>query len=168
MTPPGLTLHTECVSKASYPPRIQPGDGGQGCSWQGSWCPRDLKFETWHLQGLLYLQNVCQGHPVLQGSNLEMVDRGVFDRVPDVLETWFSKHDTSRAYPNYRMCVKGILFSKDPTWRWLIGVFLTEFLMSQRLEIHLSSEWEVSEYRTQAWQFLEYSGMFYGICSRII
>ena len=31
-----------------------------------------------------------QGHtlpPVLQGSNLEMVDRGVLDQVPDVLQT---------------------------------------------------------------------------------
>ena len=33
-------------------------------------------------------------------------------------------------YSTYRMCVKNILSSKDPTWRWWIGVFLTGFLMS--------------------------------------
>ena len=55
-------------------------------------------------------------HPVFQGSNLDMVDRGVLDSVPDVLETWNLKHDTSRAYSTYRMCLKNILSSKDPTW----------------------------------------------------
>ena len=80
---PGLTLPPEGVSRTSCPPRIQPGDGGRGSSWQCSWCPRDLKFETWHPQGLLYLQKVCQEHPVLQGSNLEMVDRVLLDSVPD-------------------------------------------------------------------------------------
>ena len=52
-----------------------------------------------------------------------MVDRGVLDSVPDVLETRNLKHDTYRAYSTYRMCVKNILSSKDPTWRWWIGVF---------------------------------------------
>ena len=131
----GLTLPTECVLRTSCPPRIQPGDGGYGCSWQSSCCPRDLKFKIWHLQGLLDLENVCQEHTVLQGSNLEMVDRGVLDRVPDVLETWNSKYDTFMAYFTYRMCVKNILSSKDPTWRWWIGVFLTLFLTSLTPEI---------------------------------
>ena len=35
-------------------------------------------------------------HHVLQGPNQEMVDRGVFDGVPDVTETWNLKHETSR------------------------------------------------------------------------
>ena len=38
-----------------------------------------------------------------------MVDMGVLDRVPDVLETSNFKHDTSRASSTYRMCVKDIL-----------------------------------------------------------
>ena len=54
---------------------------------------------------------------VLQGSNLEMVDRGVLDRVPDVLESWNLKCATSRTYSTSRMGVKNHLSSKDPTWR---------------------------------------------------
>ena len=38
--------------------------------------------------------NVCQEPPIIQGSNLEMVDRGVFDVFPDVLETYNLKHGT--------------------------------------------------------------------------
>ena len=83
------------------------------------------------LQGLLYLQNLDQEHPVLQGSNLEMVDRSVLDRVPDVLETWFSKHGTSRAFPTYRMWFKDIMSSKDPTWRWsMVGGWDTSMAYS--------------------------------------
>ena len=48
---------------------------------------------------------MCQGHFVLQESNLEMVDRGLLDSVPDVLETCNLKHDTYRAYSTSRMCV---------------------------------------------------------------
>ena len=129
------TFRAYYTSRTSCLPRIQPGYDGQGCSWQCSWCPRDLKFETWHLQGLLYLQNVCQEHPVLQEYNLEMVDRGVLDSVPDVLETWNLKHDTLWAYSTSRLCVKNILSSKNPTRRWWTGVFLTVFLMSWRPEI---------------------------------
>ena len=64
-----------------------------------------------------------------------MVDRGVLDGVLDVLETRNSKYDTFMAYFTYRMCVKNILSSKDPTWRWWIGVFLTLFLTSLTPEI---------------------------------
>ena len=117
--------NTNITSRTSCLPRIQPGNGGQGCSWQCSWCPRDLKFETWHPLGLLYLQIVCQEHPVLQESNQEMVDRGVLDSVSDVPETWNLKHDTYRAFSTYRMCVKNLQSSKDPTRRWWIWVFLT-------------------------------------------
>ena len=44
---------------------------------------QDYHFYCLHQQP----QNVHQESPVLQGSNLEMVDGGVLDRVPDVLET---------------------------------------------------------------------------------
>ena len=40
---------------------------------------------------------------MLQGSNLEMVDRGVLDRVPDILLTLNLKRDTSRAYSSSKM-----------------------------------------------------------------
>ena len=128
ITPSGLTIHPEHpVFQGSNLDMVDRGVLG---SWQCSWCPRGLKFETWHLQGLLYLQNVSQEHPVLQEYNLEMVDRGVLDSVPDVLETCNLKHDTLWAYSTSRLCVKNILSSKDPTWRWWTGVFLTVFLIS--------------------------------------
>ena len=60
-----------------------------------SWCPRILEIETWHLQAIPNLQKVRQEPSVLQGSNLEMVDRGVLDKVPDIPVTWNLKQDTS-------------------------------------------------------------------------
>ena len=39
------------------------------------------------LKGLIHLQNMFPEHPVLHRSNLEMVDRGVLDGVPDAPET---------------------------------------------------------------------------------
>ena len=69
-------------------------------------------------------------HPVLQGSNLEMVDRYLLDSVPNVLETWNLKHEIPRAYSTSRRCVKNILSSKDPRCGWRTEVFLTVFLMS--------------------------------------
>ena len=93
-----------------------------------SWHPRLLKFEMWHLQATRNIQKVCQEPPVLQGSNLEMVDRGLLDRVSDILDTWNLKCDTSRLQETSRECVRNHLSSKDPTWRWWIGSFLTGFL----------------------------------------
>ena len=61
---------------------------------------------------------------------LEMVDRGVLDGLPDVLDFWKLKHGISRPSPTSRKCVRNHLSSKDPTWRRWIGVFLTGFLMS--------------------------------------
>ena len=52
---------------------------------------------------------MCLEHPVLHGSNLEIVDRGILDRVPAVLETRNSKHDISNTYSTYIMCVRNIL-----------------------------------------------------------
>ena len=37
--------------------------------------------------------NVHQKPPVTQRSNMDMVYRGVFDGVPDILETWNMKID---------------------------------------------------------------------------
>ena len=48
---------------------------------------RHLKIETWHLQTFIYLKKVHQEPPVLQGYNLEMVDRGLPDGLPDILDT---------------------------------------------------------------------------------
>ena len=59
-------------------------------------CVTGLKFETWHLQGIVELLNGHQKPSVLKGSNLEMVEGGVLDWVPDILETWNLKHETSR------------------------------------------------------------------------
>ena len=53
----------------------------------GSSHPRDLKFETGHLQAIPNFQKVRQEPPVLQGSNLEMVDKGLLDGLPDILGT---------------------------------------------------------------------------------
>ena len=71
-----------------------------------------------------------QEPPVLQGSNLEMVDRGLLDGLPDILETWNLKCSTSRPPGTFRKCVRDHLPSKDPTWRWWIGAFLMDFLTS--------------------------------------
>ena len=46
-----------------------------------------MKLEILHHYEIIYLQNVHQEPPVTQRSNLEMVDRGVFDGVPDILQT---------------------------------------------------------------------------------
>ena len=39
---------------------------------------------------------MCQEPPVLQGSNLELVDRGLLDGIPGRLNSCKLKHDTSR------------------------------------------------------------------------
>ena len=72
--------------------------------------------------------NVCQEPPIIQGSNLEMVDRCVFGWVPDILDTSKLKHGTFRLSGTSRKCVRNHLSFKDPTWRWWIGVFLMDFL----------------------------------------
>ena len=41
----------------------------------------------WHLQDIAHHQKVHQEPTVLKGSNQEIVDRGLLDRVPDILVT---------------------------------------------------------------------------------
>ena len=64
-------------------------------------CPFSLSRLTYRLplinelwMTFLIKSGVQEGH-VLQGSNLEMVDRGVFDGVPDIIESWNLKLCTS-------------------------------------------------------------------------
>ena len=44
-----------------------------------------------------------------------MMDKGVFDDIPDILETWNLKYGISRSWSNTRKSVRNNLSSKDPT-----------------------------------------------------
>ena len=109
MAPSDIHIPPKGESGSTCPPRIQPGDGGQRSSWWASWHTRHLEIETWHLQTFIYLQKVRQEPPVLQGSNLEMVDRGLPDKLPDILDTWKLKHGTFRHSSTSKRCVRNQL-----------------------------------------------------------
>ena len=61
--------------------------------------PKEPKLESHQHQDEIYTQNMHQEPSVTQRSNLEMVDRGVFDWVPDILEVWNFKHGTNLILP---------------------------------------------------------------------
>ena len=44
------------------------------------------QFEMLHFQATTNIPKVCQEPLILQGSNLKMVDRGLLERVPDILD----------------------------------------------------------------------------------
>ena len=84
--------------------------------WIGVFLTRFLmskRPEIWNVTppGTFYLQIGCHEPPFLQGSNLEMVDRGVLDLTLDVLETWNLKCDTTRAYSTFRLGTRNLLSS---------------------------------------------------------
>ena len=80
---------------------------------------------------------MCQEDPVLLGSNLEMVDRGLLDSVPNVQETLNLKHGLHYilnvpqepsvllgSMSNLEKVDRGLLDSVPyvlHTWRWWIG-----------------------------------------------
>ena len=68
---------------STYPSQIQPGYGG---SWWGSWWPILVRFETqhlWDIPDVLANSSSIMPPPVPDRSNLEMVDKGNLDEVPD-------------------------------------------------------------------------------------
>ena len=57
---------------------------------------KEPKLASHQYQDKIYIQNMYQEPSVTQRTNLEMVDRGVFDWDPDIPETWNLKHGIIR------------------------------------------------------------------------
>ena len=92
----------------------------------------DQKLKTLYHQDMKYVQTLHQEPSVTQRSNQDMVDRGVYDWVPDIPETQELKHGNTRTYSISKMFFKNHLSLKDPTRRWWIGVSLMRFLTYKR------------------------------------
>ena len=92
--------------------------------------------------------NAClRSSNVLQGSNQEMVDRGVFDGVPNVTERWNLKHETSRTSTIHTVCIKNQHVLQGSNQEMVDrGVFddLPDILETWNLKCGISKSWSTT------------------------
>ena len=134
MTPDSF-LNSNDVPDKIYHHRIQLKDGGQGSSWQGSWSPISMKFETKHLHDISDGSWPTPDSCLILDSNSKMEDRGLLDSVPFVQSPWNLKHSISITFLMDLNHLQTHLSRLTPNQRWRTGVILTWFLMSNLHEI---------------------------------